>query len=614
MLKKLGYVYIGIATLVLVAFPGPANAWEFSMKGSFNWYHEWYSQMGPNGFFGQYNVDNGYQTKVANLNFWTGGQFDTGFVSGSSGGWSYFNVEIEPEIKINQAIKIRALYRLGTYGDPAASDYHTLDAPGTRNAFSDGQWSLFWITANMPWGVFSVGKRPWKFGNALQYDGADATSTESLSLVVPYGPFDIGLAFYPYRYAGDSSIYAVGRRQGVQAAYGDPYDLPKFPHVDRSTEHHNLIQTYYHDYYSAADTSGTFSRDFLGFVTYSSGNLKAGALAAVGAYHIGPEAVLNDGVRSNRLADPPFTIDAELNHGTLYLQFNNGRFFMNSEASWMYWTDRYQGVENHPNPFDYYSGVNPPYTRYIEQWRYAVELGLITGPAKFSAIAGWSPGPDRRNGLYHDKQQAAFIWHSGFESHFLNNYSLFGPYSHIFVYDYGSGLNAYNLSGEGFVRDAFLLGARIDYAVAANLNIFGTFFWAQRTSDGYPWGVLRPSLTAEKDYFTQLYLADGNVDFAAVSPGALNFSAYQYDVPASQIPNITNRALGFEVNLGFNWKLLDGWTAGALVGYWAPGDWFKYACIDRSVPGWNNNNFSGTRPARTIDPIMGGEVTMVFEF
>ena len=35
MLKKLGYVYIGIATLVLVAFPGPANAWEFSMKGSF---------------------------------------------------------------------------------------------------------------------------------------------------------------------------------------------------------------------------------------------------------------------------------------------------------------------------------------------------------------------------------------------------------------------------------------------------------------------------------------------------------------------------------------------------------------------------------------------------
>jgi hypothetical protein len=54
-----------------------------------------------------------------------------------------------------------------------------------------------------------------------------------------------------------------------------------------------------------------------------------------------------------------------------------------------------------------------------------------------------------------------------------------------------------------------------------------------------------------------------------------------------------------------------------LVGYWQPGKWFNYACVDRSVPGWetgNAGNFYGTRPDRTIDPIVGGEFSMVFEF
>ena len=612
MLKKWGYFCAGITALLMLALSGSANAWEFSLKGNFNWYHEWYSQLGSNGFFGPYNIDRGNATRVGNLNFWSGGQFDTNFVSGANAGWSYFNAEFEPEIRINQAIKIRGLYRLGTYGDPASSDYHTQDAPGIKNAFSDGQWSLLWVTANSPWGVFSVGKRPWSFGNALQYDGSDATSTESLAWVAPFGPLDLGIAYYPYRYAGDSSIFVVGGRQGVMAAYGDPYNLPQFPHFEPPPSHHTLIATYYSGYYSASDRSGQFSKDFLGFLTYSQGPIKAGVLGSFGSYHIGPESVLNDSIRANNLANPVFSLDAEFNHGTVFLRYNDGRFFLNAEAAWLYWTDRYQGVMESRRSYE--DGINVPYTRYIEQWRYALDVGILAGPAKLTAIVGWSPGPDRRNGLYFDRQQAAFVWHPSFESHFLSNYSLFSPYSHIFVYDYGSGLNAYNLSGDGYLRDAFVLGTRLDFAVAANLNVYGTFFWAKRTSDGYPWGVLRPSLSLYTDPFTGFYTADGNIDFGGVHPGALNYSAYRYDVPASQVPNITVRDLGFEINAGFNWKLLEGWTFGALVGYWAPGDWFKYACIDRSVPNWNGNNFSGTRPDRKIDPIMGGEVTMVFDF
>jgi hypothetical protein len=38
-------------------------------------------------------------------------------VTGSNAGWSYFNVEFEPQIKINEAVRMRALYRLATWGD-----------------------------------------------------------------------------------------------------------------------------------------------------------------------------------------------------------------------------------------------------------------------------------------------------------------------------------------------------------------------------------------------------------------------------------------------------------------------------------------------------------------
>lgn len=592
---------IGLTALLMAALSGVANAWEFSMHGSFNWTHEWYNQTGGNGFFGVYNIDNGLNThgRLANLNFWNGGQFDTNFVTGANAGWSYFNVEFKPEIKINPAIQIRGSYRLGTWGDPATSDYHTQDIPGTGNSFSEGMWTQFWVTANSPWGVFGVGKRPWQFGNSLQYDGADALTTESIALLAPFGPVDVGIAYYPYRYAGSSSIWLAAGRNSTEQAYANPFDLPIY-----SDNAGNPVPS---EYYSRADRSGSFSKDFLGFVTYSSGPVKLGVLGAVGSYHIGPEAVLNDAARQFTANNVAFALDSELNHGSIFLQYNNGRFFFNSEGAWLYWNDRYQGV-THTLAQNSDAAVNLPYNRYVEQWRWMAEMGVLAGPAKVTALVAWSPGPDRRQGLYIDRQPAAFVWHPTFDSHF-GNFSVFSPYSYIFAYDYGSGLNAYNLSGDGFIRDAFVLAGRLDYAVAANFNLFGSFFWAKRTSDGYPWGALRP--TVDSDGVT-----DGNINFGRVSPAALNCGAFVAGGvrAATQIPNITARALGYEINAGVDWKLLEGWNFSVLVGYWAPGDWFKYACIDRSVTGWDTDNFSGVSADRKIDPVVGGHFSMTFEF
>ena len=134
----------------------------------------------------------------------------------------------------------------------------------------------------------------------------------------------------------------------------------------------------------------------------------------------------------------------------------------------------------------------PPNPRYTEQWRAMVETGVFCGPAKVSFISAWTPGPDRRNSTLIGKQSAAFVWHPTFDL-FLGNYDVFRPYSWLFTYNYGSGFNAYNLSLDGYLRDAWILGSRVDYAVAANLNVYGTFLWAERTSNGYGWGAIAPS-------------------------------------------------------------------------------------------------------------------------
>ena len=570
------------ACLFLSAFP--AFGWELGMTGTMNWYYELYNQGGSNGFFGPYNVDRGAGTTTANLNYWwNGARLAQNLVTGADASRSYFFVVVEPEIKINPAVRMKGRYRLGQWNNPQASYYFTQDAPGTDNAFSEGQWTMFWGTVNLPWGTLGAGKRPWKFGTGLQYDGSDGLSTESVLLNAPYGPLDIGIGFYPHRPARRPAAVS-GSALLSPLSVIDPYDLVAA------------------QYFNHADKSGVLIKDLVAYAVYNQGPFQAGILSAGSNYHIGPEASLG--------APAALGQDSEFFHGAVYTKYNNGRLFFNAEAAWLYWTDRLSGagaLAAVPDPTvtlgQAAAGATAvsPNPRYTEQWRAMVESGVLCGPAKVSFISAWTPGPDRRNSALIGKQSAAFVWHPTFDL-FLGNYDVFRPYSWLFTYNYGSGINAYNLSLDGYLRDAWLLGARVDYAVAANLNVYGTFIWAERTSNGYGWGCIAPNDAALPGQFAAIG-NDGNVQFAING--------------AAGSPNIPDRSLGWEVDAGMDWQLLEGFTMGFLAAYWMPGKWFNFACIDRSVPGWNApspGNFWGTRPDKRIDPIFGGQVTMSLAF
>ena len=572
-------VVLGIGVCLSLVLGGPsAHALEMDVHAHMLWHYEWYGQKGTSGFFGPYNVDNGGGTRAANFNFWNGGQFDTNISTSSTAGWSFFEVAFEPTFRVNRAIKINGKYRIASYGEPVNEDYLTENAPGINTAISEGQWTLFWVTVQTPWGQFVVGKRPWSFGIGLQYAGTGCewahTTTESILLNAPFGPLDIGIAYYPFRFAGTSS------NQLVTDILGDPYNLPQYARASGAVVPGQ--------YYSRADGGGTFSKDFLAYIQYNNGPLNCGILGSYGSYHIGPEALIDD--PNDPLVTRLVPQDSELFHGTAYVKYNNGRFFFNGEAAWVYWTDRWGA--------DPAQVVGFPNTRYAEQWRYAAEWGWLVGPAKVSLLQVGTPGSDRRNGTLIGKQPSAFVYHSNYDRR-LGNFGLLYPYSWLLARDYGSGLNAYTLSGWGYMRDAFVLAARLDYAIAANLNVALSLIRADRTSHGYSWGCIGPNA--------------GLGAFPATPDGNININLNRY--PAS--PNIPDGSLGTEIGLSMDWKLLEQLVLSINAAYWQPGAWFSYACVDRSVPGWETGtaaNLYGTRPMKNIDPVVGGQFLLTVDF
>jgi hypothetical protein len=596
--------------LALLAFlsagASDASAWEFSLKGNFNYIFEQYSQMGSSGFFGQYNVDKSSGSSLIpagsykNKNGWFGFQVND-LVSGSNAGRHYQYLELWPEFKINNAIRFRGKYRLGNYGDPIASDYITNTRPGVDVATSDGQWTMWWVDAQTPYGVIVVGKRPEAFGLGLQYNGDYNNTTEGVAIVAPYGPFRISLAARPFWPEPPNSQISARK-------VGDNPNLvlnPGFP------------------YYNLYDRSGIMSLALRYFMTYRSGPIDAGVFFAWQGWHAGPEARAAINTQASLTPAAPVTwtfldgpegsnrfnpYDLDQYHGTIYLKYNNGTFFFNTE--WAFWYETDEVVKSVSEPASGPTSINGKGLKYmIESWRRMFEFGALVGPTKVSFLYAYLPGPDRRRGYLYDNQ-------SYFQAPGQACYGVFRPYSYLMGYVYGSGVNAYDTGKNGYINAAEVLAARLDYAMAANLNLFGSFLWAQRSSNGYSWGYLRPALNPTVTPVVNA-TANGIANFIKWTP----YVSYQNNDGA---PNTPERDLGWEMTVGFEWMLLERYRLRGLVAYWQPGKWFNYACTDRGVQAWNQETRTninttpyspfGTNPDRVIDPIIGGEVALTVDF
>ncbi|MBI4964478.1 MAG: hypothetical protein HY913_14465 [Desulfomonile tiedjei] len=552
---------IGMFLVNLFFGASSSSAWEFSMEGELVWKNRFVGQLGSRGFFGKYDLDNSSTPgNFASVNGWVSGKLND-LSSSSSAADQVMETNVLPELRINSAMRLRGEYRIGAFGDPIASSYTNSTSPGVQVAISEGQWTMWWFSAQTPWGIVTYGKRPFNFGCGLQYNGAEDLTSESLLLVAPTGPLRIGVGFYPWRQQPDNPF-----RQ----------DQPN----------NSIPQTTENPYFNPLDTNAVLALSPTAFITFDAGPISVGMVAEYFSFHRGPESQRS---QIDRASFP--TSDVVGTDGGIFLKYNNGRYFLNAELDWVNKTTKFQRSLNGtflgtPDRADGTGSLFAP--RYIEAWRWMVETGLMAGPIKASFIYAWLPGPDRRHGVVIDRQPYFYG--------FANN-GLFMPYSLVMNFYYGGGLNLFNLNTDGYLNDASILAARLDYAAASNLNLFGSFCWFDRASaQGYGWGFMRPGPTGTTVQFQNLSTIN------AATTGA---------------PSIPDNNLGWEIDAGIDWQLLDKWTVRMAAGYWQPGRWFNYACIDKTVPNWDNpspaNQF-GINPNRVIDPVTAIKVFVIVEF
>lgn len=570
------------------------------MNGILTWKYTSFSQLGSHGFFGPFDTDasgpgpgaipgeeyGGPVGSAASMNGWLGHEMQsmpTGMEwliqknstaptnrdygelsSGSDLALATFYMTIYPEIRLNEALRIRGSYRIGSWETPYAaasrgsmvrSEYPEGMAPGVQRSFSPGYWETLWASLQTPWGIVVFGKRPAPFGMGLIFDAVDNADAIGLLLMTSYGPFRFGMFTAPW-------------------GLGSPY------------------------YYTLSDKNAARQYDIGSGMTYESGPISAGLGGRVWKFHTGPELATYQGddgaIPSGRYAVIP--TDTVITDGAIYVKYFDGKFFLNAEAAWGYEITKRQKWLSTLSADTLGKSQFAP--NYVEHWRTAIEAGVCVGPGKVTLLWALVPGFDRRHGVRIDRQgYPPLNVATG-----LSNVTMFRTYSLLLSYTYGSG--NYSItpdSRHGYMTDANIFGARIDYAVAANLNIFATAFTANRVSHGYGEGFIRPeySATPAPARFT------GRVQFQL---------ADSYSNPA---PSIPDSDLGYEVDWGFGWKLMEKYTLNATFGIWKPGGWFSYACIDRSTPNWkspDSSNSFGARPGKSIDPIFGMEIKIDVEY
>jgi hypothetical protein len=351
-----------------------------------------------------------------------------------------------------------------------------------------------------------------------------------------------------------------------------------------------------------------------GFVTYSAGPLEMGALWEYGRWEVRPESLILEnapaGADRFNARQNFIPYDFYFNSTIFYAKYENGRFFFNVEADLMESMTRREqpaaGNYNGATSVDGIPGAGSLWqTGHVWTTRFYLESGAYVGPGKFTGLFGWIDGYDRRHGVLIDKQGTG-VWlgppRAGLAS---TNYGLanwldeapngiiFYPYSYLLVFNYGGANNHFNVQGDGYLVDSVAYAARVDYAVAANLNVWGSIFYANRLSKGYGWGYIAPD-------------EEGNVTYERQPSTADN-----------QVPAIPDDNLGWEINAGVDWQLLEGLIFSSRFAYWQPGKWFNHACRSRDNAGWdtpNAGNSWGTSPNRTIDAVMGLEMVLGFEF
>ncbi len=616
-MKKFSVILL--AGLLLVAFAAPAFAWEFSMKGEWEYRFRYFGRAGDADLFGQqfqsevgFAGQNIYGTAdfqpaiplgpmtvppynnlpttatvpaglgpvlpfaalpgtIANVNT-TAGLAGMRIVRG---GFSLYSSDaiyhdsrltFYPEIRVNPAIRVHGVYTVGGLRNKYAQhNWPLIPGPGSPymqgagvppieryyvhqtsdNAYDTaaiGSWEQFRATIQIPWGILSLGVKDFPFGTGASL--SNGLRSEAFLLVVPYGPMRF--------------LWGVWlARNATNAGYGTVPDSDRKPSFFEG-----MLATY-----DACDLSMGLGYILQNLHAKSYTNPNFGFFAGAG----------------NPYGN---AYDQNLQFWIAFMKYNNGRFFFNAEYAF-FQQDRYHHIG--PNGLGGLTAGAAPL--FFEGYHWFTEFGVMAGPAKVSLMNAISSGGVLNTGNP-TKQYLGYPI----------DYQAMSPYQFLMFETYGGGNDAFAgpllpADGHGMMSDAFCYAARLDYAVASNLNVWGSYIWAHRLEKAG-------------------YLFGGKNSFGGAASAA-QIAAFRASAGRAAPPNgdpfVTDGFLGWEANAGVDWKLLEGLTAYLRYSYWQPGEWFKEAYQAHvPVPGGGAVNDFGVLQSRDAIQAFHGSLMVNF--
>ncbi|MGO8822379.1 MAG: hypothetical protein ACLQT6_04715 [Desulfomonilaceae bacterium] len=567
-MKKL---WIGLlATLLLALFVAPAFAWEFKMGGQFEWRYRYIGRAnGYQDLFGDMRFqDNPLNTTgqvigFAGPNFWRGynGANTLPMATGSWGdavrvvksGFAYADADASeydqrmtftPELRVNNAIYF--MMNMDLAGIRNKYNHRDMQTNGildrwyqdrmSQNAFDTAMipsFNQYKLVCQLPWFLLSLGAKDFPFGTGalLGYN----TRASALFAVIPYGPFLI-----------EPGIWNSRNPEG----WGDfvPYTSSgPGPNtvLDMDQGKHNVILW-----------------AVLGL--YRSGPLEIGGGFIHKMLHL---SSADGGTATKQIQYGPYLPTVGYQYGAsdtalivyeIYGKYNNGRFFANAEYNWAPVDVTYSGVGTVTSSTAQFSGAPPLHE---EVSSFYAEAGALCGPAKLGFLLGWSSGGCLNN--WNPTKVYAPLDLNG---------QVTDAYNYLMFHTYGGGNNApwgtgvsFTNDENGMMADAWALAARLDYAVAANLNVWGSYMWASRVEENSTYaGQYSP------------YGASGTTNNTVALAQAWKLA----NIPgagANANPYVDDAYLGWEAQLGVDWKLLENMSVMSRYAYWQPGPWFDQA-------------------------------------
>lgn len=553
---------IAILSMLTVVTQRTAVAWEFSMTGDYEYRFRYFSRTGDNDLFGMASLQEtglippnptwppSSPVGFAGPNIYHGGaepsvmayNATTSQMKITKGGFSQWGCDalfneqrltVRPAIKVFDAIRISAVFTLG----------------GLRHKYAQRPYAFF-LFPTAPGGPLEVSPGTPPFARYLQisssdnaYDTMAIPSAEQVrcTIKIPWGTLSIGMKDFPWG-LGLSMNHAFRGTSFLAVVPSGPFRFLWASWLARGS---NRAGQHFDSPYDSRPP-GHEKRDYFQgcFVTYDNGPVSLGAGSINYRQHFPRGAT---GV--NR--------DESLDLYTVFLKYFNGRLFANAQYEWIDLANRRLGEA----------------PTFQELYHVAAETGLVIGPAKISLVWAQSSGPV----LHFQPDGAPQVFNATkVYSPWPIGYEFMEPYEWLMFNVYGGGNQCFgglwsSSDGHGMMSDAYAFAARIDFAVASNLNLWAGYIWAHRLEEN---GTLFGQYTNwGGDTTDPLFLP-----LFGPGEGFRNavLTAYGRTPPAGN-PFVTDGFIGWEVGAGVDWKLLEGLTFGARYAYWQPGEYFGEA-------------------------------------